>query len=284
LIEVTYNLYKSKVIKNLNNICKVILNISRQYFYKAIKQKLQQEADEILIVSLIKDIHSEHKSYGCVKLYKKLLEILPDYNMHIGRDKALQIMKQHNIKVDRVRKHPTYKPALVHSENDNLLFTTVVSKPNQVWLSDITFVPLTNNYLVRVAFVMDYYSRKILSYDVGNHADIVQNSVLKSLVLYGKPEIFHSDRGLEYKADKVMKPLTSNEVRISLSRKATPTDNSIMERTIGIIKNELKLSRSSENIEELEQNVSKVVQYFNSNRIHMSLDYKTPNSVYMQIN
>jgi transposase InsO family protein len=277
-------LYKSKVIKNLNNICKVILNISRQYFYKAIKQKLQQEADEILIVSLIKDIHSEHKSYGCVKLYKKLLEILPDYNMHIGRDKALQIMKQHNIKVDRVRKHPTYKPALVHSENDNLLFTTVVSKPNQVWLSDITFVPLTNNYLVRVAFVMDYYSRKILSYDVGNHADIVQNSVLKSLVLYGKPEIFHSDRGLEYKADKVMKPLTSNEVRISLSRKATPTDNSIMERTIGIIKNELKLSRSSENIEELEQNVSKVVQYFNSNRIHMSLDYKTPNSVYMQIN
>ena len=284
MIEVTYNLYKSKVIKNLNNICKVILNISRQYFYKAIKQKLQQEADEILIVSLIKDIHSEHKSYGCVKLYKKLLEILPDYNMHIGRDKALQIMKQHNIKVDRVRKHPTYKPALVHSENDNLLFTTVVSKPNQVWLSDITFVPLTNNYLVRVAFVMDYYSRKILSYDVGNHADIVQNSVLKSLVLYGKPEIFHSDRGLEYKADKVMKPLTSNEVRISLSRKATPTDNSIMERTIGIIKNELKLSRSSENIEELEQNVSKVVQYFNSNRIHMSLDYKTPNSVYMQIN
>ena len=284
MIEVTYNLYKSKVIKNINNICKVILNISRQYFYKAIKQKLQQEADEILIVSLIKDIHSEHKSFGCVKLYKKLLEILPDYNMHIGRDKALQIMKQHNIKVDRVRKHPTYKPALVHSENDNLLFTTVVSKPNQVWLSDITFVPLTNNYLVRVAFVMDYYSRKILSYDVGNHADIVQNSVLKSLVLYGKPEIFHSDRGLEYKADKVTKPLTSNEVRISLSRKATPTDNSIMERTIGIIKNELKLSRSSENIEELEQNVSKVVQYFNSNRIHMSLDYKTPNSVYMQIN
>ena len=284
MIEVTYNLYKSKVIKNINNICKVILNISRQYFYKAIKQKLQQEADEILIVSLIKDIHSEHKSFGCVKLYKKLLEILPDYNMHIGRDKALQIMKQHNIKVDRVRKHPTYKPALVHSENDNLLFTTVVSKPNQVWLSDITFVPLTNNYLVRVAFVMDYYSRKILSYDVGNHADIVQNSVLKSLVLYGKPEIFHSDRGLEYKADKVTKPLTSNEVRISLSRKATPTDNSIMERTIGIIKNELKLSRSSANIEELEQNVSKVVQYFNSNRIHMSLDYKTPNSMYMQIN
>jgi transposase InsO family protein len=262
----------------------VILNISRQYFYKAIKQKLQQEADEILIVSLIKDIHSEHKSFGCVKLYKKLLEILPDYNLHIGRDKALQIMKQHNIKVGKVRKHPTYKPALVHSENDNLLFTTVVSKPNQVWLSDITFVPLTNNYLVRVAFVMDYYSRKILSYDVGNHADIVQNSVLKSLVLYGKPEIFHSDRGLEYKADKVTKPLTSNEVRISLSRKATPTDNSIMERTIGIIKNELKLSRSSANIEELEKNVSKVVQYFNSNRIHMSLDYKTPNSVYMQIN
>jgi putative transposase len=282
LIETTYNLYKSNEIKKLSNICKEILQVSRQYVYKTINKKVKQEADEILILSLLQDIHSEHPSFGCVKLYKKLLEILPDYKLHIGRDKALQLMKRHNIKVGRVRKHPIYKPTLVHAENDNLLFTTVVNKPNQVWLSDITFVPLTNNYLIRVAFVMDYYSRKILSYDIGNHADIVPNSVLKSLVLYGKPEIFHSDRGLEYNAAKVTDPLKSNEVRISLSRKATPTDNAIMERTIGIIKNELKLSRSSSTIVELEENVSKVVNYFNSRRIHQSLDYKTPNSVYEQ--
>jgi putative transposase len=284
LIETTYNLYKSKEISNINNVCTFILKVSRQYFYKAIKKKLQKETDEILIVSLLKDIHSEHPSFGCVKLYKKLLEILPDYKLHIGRDRALKLMKVHDIKVGRVRKHPTYKPSLVHSENKNLLFTTVVNRPNQVWLSDITFVPLANNYLVRVAFVMDCYSRKILSYDVGNHADIVPNSVMKSLVLYGKPEIFHSDRGFEYQAAKVTDPLTSNEVKISLSRKATPTDNAIMERTIGIIKNELKLSRSSSTIAELEENVSKVVNYFNSRRIHKSLDYQTPNSVFEQRN
>ena len=277
-------MYKSKHIKNLRNICKVILNVSRQYFYKTTKKKLQQETDEMLIVSLIKDIHSEHTSYGCIKIYKELMKILPDYKLSIGRDKALLLMKQHNVSIGKVRKHPKYQPALVHLENDNLLFKTTVCKPNQVWLSDITFVPLINNQLVRVAFVMDYWSRKILSYDVGNHADLVKNSLIKSLVLYGKPEIFHSDRGIEFKAAKVVEPLKMNNIKISLSRKATPTDNGIMERTIGIIKNELKLSRSSENIEELEQNVSKVVQYFNNNRIHMSLNYQTPNCVFMQVN
>lgn len=277
-------MYKSKEIKNLNNICKVILKVSRQYYYKTIKKLCQKEFDEMLILSLIKDIHSEHQSYGCIKIYKELMKILPDYKLNIGRDKALLLMKQHNVSIGRVRKHPNYQPALVHLENDNLLFKTDVNRSNQVWLSDITFVPLVNNQLVRVAFVMDYWSRKILSYDVGNHSDLVKNSLIKSLVLYGKPEIFHSDRGIEFKAAKVVEPLKLNNIKISLSRKATPTDNSIMERTIGIIKNELKLSRSSKNIEELEQNVSKVVQYFNNNRIHMSLNYQTPNSVFMNVN
>ena len=281
MIEVTYNLYKSNHLNNINNICKVVLNVSRQYFYKVISQKKQQELDNKIILSIIKDIHSEHKSFGCIKIYKELMKVLPDYNLSIGRDKALLLMKQHNISVGRVRKHPNYHPTLVHLENDNLLFKTNVCKSNQVWLSDITFVPLVNNQLVRVAFVQDYWSRKILGYEVGNNADIVKNCLLKSLVAYGKPEIFHSDRGIEFKAAKVVEPLKMNNIKISLSRKAKPTDNGIMERTIGIIKNELKLSRSSSNLEELENNVSRVVQYFNNNRIHMSLDYQTPNSVYL---
>lgn len=280
MIEATHNLFKLRIIKNVGNICKKILNVTRQYFYKKAKQKLKQNGDLQVILALIKDIHKEHPSYGCIKIYKELTKALDGFNISIGRDKAIALIKSNKMSVGKLRKHHYFQPSIVHLENDNLLFKTQINRVNQVWLSDITFVPLKNNHLVRVAFVMDYWSRKILNFEIGNHSDLVKNCLSKSLFLYGKPEVFHSDRGIEFKAKKVVEQLKMNNIKISLSRKATPTDNGIMERTIGIVKNELKIAYSSINYDELKQNLTCVVNYFNNSRMHMSLNFKTPLSVF----
>ena len=128
---------------------------------------------------------------------------------------------------------------------------------------------------------MDGKSRRILSYELGNDRSIAIKALTKAMI-WGTPEIHHSDRGIDYCNNFYTGYLKDRGTTISFSRVATPQDNGIMERTIGTLKNELGL-KITDTKQLLKEKVEKVIRFYNDSRPHWSCNCKTPSQVYFNI-
>jgi putative transposase len=168
-----------------------------------------------------------------------------------------------------------------HKKYPYLLKDLEIKRINQVWSSDITYIKLNKGYVYLTA-IKDLYSRKLLSWSLSNSLDAIfcVESLNKAIRSYGVPEIFNTDQGSQYTSDDFINVLENNNIQISMDGKGRAIDNIYIERFWRSLKYEDIYLNSYETINELKKGVDKYIKFFNKERIHQSLDYKTPDSIY----
>ena len=176
-----------------------------------------------------------------------------------------------------------YKYEYLLKEFRNYAGQVVIDRVNQVWSTDITYIKLEKGF-VYLAAIIDWHSKKILSWKLSNTMDIhLTTSVLKeALALYPKPEIFNTDQGSQYTAKAHINILKKHDIKISMDGVGRAIDNICIERFWRTIKYEEIYLNEFKNIKQLRKSIEHFINKYNKRRLHSTIDYKTPNEVYYQ--
>jgi putative transposase len=207
-----------------------------------------------------------------------------------------QLWRKHQIVINRKRIQRLYalmgltaiyprsctsNPGKGHKIYPYLLRNLPITKVNQVWATDITYLPMKKGFMYLMA-VIDLYSRKVIHWGLSNSmdADWCTTILKESLDKGDKPDIFNTDQGSQFTSDVFTAMLTDNGIKISMDGKGRATDNAFIERLWRSLKQERIYLNMYENGKDLWNGVRDWMQYYNGNRGHKSLKYQTPNEVY----
>jgi putative transposase len=173
------------------------------------------------------------------------------------------------------------KRALEHQVYPYLLRNKVIEKSNQVWCTDITYLPVLKGHFYLVA-VMDWYSRHVLSWSLSNTlaTDFCLDALESAIVKYGRPEIFNSDQGSQFTAKIFTDYLKAEQIQISMDGRGRYLDNIFIERLWRSLKYELIYIKAFVDGVHLRQEVKQWFEWYNQIRPHQALNYKTPEQVY----
>jgi putative transposase len=168
-----------------------------------------------------------------------------------------------------------------HEKYPYLLRDFVISRPNQVWATDITYIPMRRGFLYLVA-VVDWYSRYVLSWELSNSLDVsFCSQALEKALLIGKPEIFNSDQGCQFTSSDFTNVLKQAQIKISMDGKGRALDNIIVERLWRSVKYEEVYIRDYEEVVEAYSGIGNYLSFYNNERPHQSLNYRTPKEIYL---
>jgi putative transposase len=179
------------------------------------------------------------------------------------------------------RKKRTSIPAQGHKIYPYLLANVVIERPNQVWATDITYVPMAQGFAYLVA-ILDLYSRKVLSLRVSNAliSDFCVEALEEALTRYGTPEIFNTDQGSQFTAEDFTQVLLAKDVRVSMDGKGRWIDNVFVERLWRSVKYEDIYLHAYGSVRELKSALACYFEFYNVRRPHQSLGYRTPDEMY----
>lgn len=222
---------------------------------------------------------------GVRKLYHMLYEQLRA--MDIGRDKLFKILKSNNMLIKPVKSYRiTTNSHHRFRKHKNIVKDIEYIKPNQVWVSDITYIGKRTNpsYL---ALITDAYSKKIVGYDVSDSL-CTSGSIralkmaIKKRELKNNSTIHHSDRGLQYCSNEYQSLLHKNDFRTSMTEKYDPYENAIAERINGILKQEFNVDKYNLELNYKQKLVKQAVEIYNNKRPHLSNSMLTPTQMHKQ--
>jgi len=177
------------------------------------------------------------------------------------------------------KEHYKYKYLLKEFKNDNN--QVIIDTPNKVWSTDITYIKLEKGF-VYLAAIIDWHSKKILSWKLSNTMDVkLTTDVLnEALLRYPKPEIFNSDQGSQYTAQAHINILKEHNIKISMDGKGRSIDNICIERFWRTIKYEEIYLNDYKSMSELRYSIGNYIVKYNSKRLHSAISNKTPNEVH----
>jgi putative transposase len=250
-----------------------LLSINRSGYYY---QPTGESALNLELMRLIDEQHLETPWYGARQMARHLRRQGYGVNRtRIGR--LLRLMGLSAI----YQKPNTSKPHPQHKIYPYLLRGMKISKPNQVWCADISYIPMRRGFLYLVA-IMDWASRKVLSWRLSNtmDADFCVAALDEALARYGKPEIFNTDQGSQFTSDAFIGTLKNADIRISMDGKGCWVDNVMIERLWRSLKYECIYLHAFESGSEVRQGLKKWIDFYNTQRPHSSLDDKTPSEAY----
>jgi putative transposase len=277
------DLVDTKLDISLNKQCQ-LLHVSKSSLYYTPTKPFSSGSD-INLLDAINNIYSDFPSYGYRRIHKQLLR--DGYN--IGKKFVNKAMKYMGIEALYPKPKTTtankehYKYAYLLKEFRNYAGQVIIEKTNQVWSTDITYIKLEKGF-VYLAAIIDWHSKKILSWKLSNTMDLsLTTSVLKeALALYPKPDIFNTDQGSQYTAKAHIDILKKHEIKISMDGVGRATDNICIERFWRTIKYEEIYLNEYKNIKTLNRAIEKYMNFYNKKRLHSTIGYKTPNEIYYQ--
>ena len=251
-----------------------ILDLPRSSFYY--EGKIEFSDQEKVAMILIQDIHEECPFYGGLRIYEEL----KDSEIKIGRDRVRNYMKTLGLKAIYPTKRTTISDK-EHKKYPYLLKDLEITRSNQVWATDITYLKLPGGHVYFTA-IIDWYSRKILSYKFSNTLDgkFCEEALIEAIELYGKPEIFNTDQGCQYTSKSFINILKNNGIKISMDSVGRWADNIIIERFWRTLKYENFHVFKYEDFRSLKLGISSYIEFYNERRKHSSLGYKTPAKIY----
>lgn len=265
--------------RKIDMLCS-LLGYSRQSYYQRKAEEQKEVLKQELIVQQVLSVRDRQKNVGVRKLLCMLEPFLRSHNIQIGRDAFFELLSAHGL---LIRKRKRKVPRTTFSDHwmrkyPNLIIGMSVSRPNQLWVSDITYIMLEDKpaYL---SLVTDAYSRMIVGYHLNK--DLSAEGCVKALdmALKSLPEnaslIHHSDRGCQYCSFEYVDRLATHEVAISMTQNSDPRENAIAERVNGIIKQEFLETRYS-TFAQAAQEVKRAVYVYNYERLHSSINMLTP--------
>ncbi len=224
----------------------------------------------------IDELHLEAPFYGS----RKLAEQLRREGHDVGRRHVRTLMQRMGIQA-LYRKPHTSIPARGAQVYPYLLNGIVIERPNQVWASDISYLPMAHGFLYLVA-ILDVASRKVLAWRLSNTltTDFCLEALEEAMSKYGRPEIFNTDQGSQFTDEDWIAMLAGAGIAISMDGKGRWIDNVFIERLWRSVKYEEVYLRGYANGTEARQSLARYFSFYNSKRLHESLDYATPDEVY----
>lgn len=261
-----------------------VFGISRQSYYKQ-KQSIKEK--QVLIVDVLNKVQSIRRlmpRIGTRKLYYMIGSELP-----IGRDRLFDILRANYMLIcPKKCYHITTDSKHWLKKHKNIVNSMEINKPEQVWVSDITYLG-TRKTPLYLSLVSDAYSKKIMGFNLSN--TLKQEGAIDALKMAVKNRdysteslIHHSDRGLQYCGHEYQRILNKHKVKCSMTENSDPYENAIAERINGILKNEFMLDQYAVNQKTMAKIVKQSINIYNQYRPHWSCELLTPNQMHRQRN
>jgi len=253
--------------------CKFLEVAESSYYY----EPKTESAENLEIMRLLDEIYLEHPYYGS----RKMTAVLRRDGYEINRKRVQRLMRLINIEAIYPKKRTTIENK-THKKYPYLLRNLEISKVNQVWCTDITYIPVFRGFFYLSA-VMDVFSRFVLSWQISNTMDT--SFCIESLedsFSFGKPEIFNTDQGSQYTSLAFTSVLKSNEIQISMNGRGRCLDNVWVERLWRSVKREDVYLREYQGGNELYKGLHKYFHHYNFQRPHQALNYQTPSEIFRQ--
>lgn len=252
-----------------------LLGISRGSVYY--EPRLVPEAD-LALMRRIDELHLDFPFAGS----RMLMGLLRQEGHEVGRQHVATLMKRMGIEA-LYRRPNTSMPAPGHKIYPYLLRKLAVTRPNQVWAMDITYVPMARGFVYLVA-VVDWFSRKVLAWRLSITLETgpCVEALEEAMARFGKPEIMNTDQGSQFTSIDFLKALTDAEIRISMDGKGAWRDNVFVERLWRTIKYEEVYLRAYASVPEARAGIGRYIAFYNSRRPHSSHGGRTPDQAYLK--
>lgn len=253
------------------------LGVSKASLYRHLRSSRSQEDPDPdrQLRAQIERIVLETSNYG----YRRIAAELSRSGIVVNRKRVLRVMREANLlcrrKKRRVRTTDSSHGLAVYP---NLKPMIVLSRPNQLWVADITYIALPEGF-VYLAAILDAYSRKAVGWAVSARIDtqLTLAALAMAISLRGAPLYHHSDRGVQYASAEYVAVLADHQVQISMSRTGNPYDNASMESFMKTLKHELVCLSEYTTIDEARADIDQFLEIvYNQKRLHSSLGYMPP--------
>jgi putative transposase len=231
---------------------------------------------DLALMHRIDELHLDYPFAGS----RMLKGLLVGEEYKTGRLHVRTLMKRMGIEAI-YRRPNTSKPAPGHKIYPYLLRKLPVTRPNQVWAMDITYIPMARGF-VYLAAVVDWFTRRVLAWrlSITLEVDFCIEAVKEALARYGKPDIFNTDQGSQFTSIDFIKVLKDAVIAISMDGKGAWRDNVFVERLWRTIKYEEVYLHAYQNVPQARKAIGKYIAFYNTKRPHSSLDGQTPDQVY----
>jgi putative transposase len=269
---------------SLSRLCR-LFGITRQAYYQHFWEVSDITIEHQLILDQVTEIRQIHPAIGGRKLFYLLQFFLLEHQIKMGRDALFDLLAANKMLVrKRKRRISTTQSHHWLKKYPNLIKDWHPLKPNQLWVSDITYIPLTSGFLY-LSLITDAYSHKIMGYALADNLEAVNTIKALHMALGNLTEIpdcliHHSDRGIQYCSFDYVNLLKQNNIHISMTENGDPLENSVAERINGIIKEEYLRHYPLTNLNQVLELVIDVVDRYNRLRPHQSINMITPEVVH----
>lgn len=269
---------------SVQQIC-CLLGYTPQAYHKKQKRNVAKLSNELQILQRIDNIRKLQPRCGGRKLFIMLKPFFEEQKIQMGRDGFFNLLRNNKLLVRRRKRS-------VHTTNSNhhfrrypnLVKDYIPLKAHELWVADITYIPLKNRFAY-LFLITDAYSRKIVGFHTSDDMKVSSATLALKKALAQKPAetivIHHSDRGIQYCSPAYVQLLQQNNAMISMTQNGDPYENAMAERVNGILKSEL-ISKYYNNIDDASIHIARCITIYNYKRRHSSIDFQIPNDVHKQ--
>ena len=253
------------------------LDISRSSAYR---KPSGVSADDIDLMRKLDELHLRRPFKGSRRLRDELWD---NDGLRVNRKRVQHLMRLMGIRA----LHPgakTTRPNPKHKVYPYLLRELEINRANQVWCTDLTYIPMRKGFLYLVA-IMDWHSRKVLSWRLSNSLDAAPcvEALEEALANHGTPEIFNSDQGCQFTSEDFTDVLKDNGIKISMDGKGRWMDNVFIERLWRSLKYEEVYLKAYDSVAQARQGINNWLMFYNEKRRHASLNRMTPDQIYYDL-
>jgi putative transposase len=257
---------------SLSQQCKV-LKVNRNFLYFLPKG---ENKENCIVLDLLKKQYIATPFYG----YRKMTVWFESHGFEINEKRVRRLMKLVNWQT--IYREPRITIAVKeHKKYPYLLKGLEIVKKNQVWATDITYIPMSKGFMYLCA-IIDLHTRYVVSWDISNAmtAQWCTGVLQEAIEKHGKPEIFNTDQGSQYTREIHTNLLKDNDIKISIDGKGRAIDTIFIERLWRTVKYENVYLQAYDSTLGLYNGLKKYFNFYNNERFHQSLDYKTPSEFY----
>ncbi|MDI5889471.1 IS3 family transposase [Flavobacterium yafengii] len=262
-----------------------MFGIDRQVYYRRIRRKASKQNKAKEVISMVLEIRKVMSRIGTRKLYHLLMNKLQ--LMKIGRDKFFDILRANHLLIQPKRSyHITTNSHHRFRKHQNRILDLEINRPEQVWVSDITYIGKRDNpcYL---SLITDAYSKKIMGYYLADNLNTESSLIALKMALKLRKNktlslIHHSDRGLQYCANEYQKELDKSKVLCSMTQNSDPYENAVAERINGILKQEFMIDKYNQDLDIMKCIVKEAINTYNQQRPYCSNYMLTPDQMHLQ--
>ena len=250
-----------------------ILELARSTAYYTPKPT---SPEDLALMRRIDELHLDYPFAGS----RMLRDLLRNAGQPVGRKRVRRLMRQMRIEA-LYRKPNTSRRHAAHPIYPYLLRNLSIERPNHVWATDITYIPMRRGFVYLVAIV-DWYSRRVLAWRLSNTltTDFCIEALEEAITRYGTPEIFNTDQGSQFTSAEFTGILKENGIRISMDGKGCWRDNVFVERLWRTIKYEEVYLKAYDSVSHAKASLGQFIMFYNSRRPHQTFAGKTPDMIY----